>query len=103
MAGTLAWNSGARGAASSVDFDSTGESVTLPTDTQRVQVYAVSAAWLKYEALGDSNEGWQPIPAGTWCEFAELDGRGTIAIKADSTATKVYAQAITPRGVKGGR
>lgn len=103
MAGTLAWTSGARCAASSVDFDTTGASITLPVDTQQIEVYCTEAALVKLEALGSSTEAWVPLNADSWSTLREMDGISTIAIKAVSTATAVYAQAITPRGVKGGR
>ena len=103
MAGTLAWTATARTAASSVDFDSTGASVTLPADTQQLEVYVTEAAWIKLEPLASSVEAFMPITADTWTTVRELDGIATVAIKAVSTDTKVYAQAITPRGTKGGR
>lgn len=103
MAGTLAWTTGARSAASSVDFDSTGAVVTLPPDTQRLEVYCTEAAWYKFGAIAGTDEVWLPITADTWTTISELDGYGLIGFKADSTDTKVYAQALTPRGVKGGR
>ena len=104
MAGTLTWSTATqRNAASTVDFDTTGASVTLRVDTQQVEVYCTEAALWKPEALAGTAEAWHPIAADTWTTLRELDGISTIAIKAVSTAAVVYAQAISPRGVKGGR
>ena len=102
MAGTLAWTAGNRGAASSVNFDSTGGDITLPADTQQVELYCEEASFYKLSASAGAEE-WLPIPADTWVIIRELDGRPTLAIKAVSTAGKVYAQAISPAGTRTGR
>lgn len=82
-------------------IDTTGETLALPGDTQQVEVY-LSAAGCYKRGAHDASLTWLPIPATSWTTIRELDGQG-LALKASTGTVTAYVDAISPRGVRGGR
>lgn len=104
MAGTFVFDSGSApcGGASTVDFDTTGGNLTLPSDTQQLELYVSGAAAYKRGAY-DGSLSWVDLPdAGTYL-IRELDGVATLGLKGVGGSVSASADAISPRGVKGGR
>lgn len=80
--------------------DTTGITVTLPTDTQAV-IVTLSAAGFWKRGAHDGAGKWISVPANT---PRTLYGLGpTIGIKAATGTVALYVEALTPDNTKMGR
>lgn len=85
---------------SDASVDTTGITITLPTDTQAV-ILTLSAAGFWKRGAHDGTGVWISVPANT---PRTLYGLGaTIGVKSAATTTAVYVEALSPTSTRMGR
>lgn len=83
--------------------DSTGITVTLPSDTAAALIVASEDMLWRPGVHTGSATTWQSVPASVPMILHELDGISTIGVKAASTTGAVYLRALSPKASRSGR